>query len=102
MPQCPTALRHVWLDNAWRSLRTRSPAYAAEDQRQDEQDDEYDEQYLGDTRRAGGDPAETEHGGDDGDDEKYGGPVKHDNLHADQRMAGAVTRSALPIRPMQP
>ncbi|MGF6778223.1 hypothetical protein P3T21_003441 [Paraburkholderia sp. GAS334] len=45
-----------------------------------EDHDEDEEQDLCDFSRASGDPAETEDGGDDGDDEENGSITKHEGL----------------------
>jgi hypothetical protein len=49
-----------------------------EDERQRTEDEEYEEQDLRDPGCTGGDPAETEHGGNESDDEEDGGPIEHD------------------------
>jgi membrane protein len=62
-------------------LNNRSRRYAtAEDQRHHSQDQEYHEQDLGHTRGARGEAAETEQRGNQGDHEKHGSPVQHDQF----------------------
>jgi membrane protein len=58
-----------------------SRRYAApEDQGHHRQNQEYHEQDLGHARGAGGEAAETEQRGDQGDHEKNGSPVQHDEF----------------------
>src|SRR5579859_5115517 len=102
MPRLPKRRGILHFGNEYSPLQARPSAYAAKNQRQHEQNDEHDKEYLGDTRRAGGNAAETEYGGDDGDDEKYGGPVEHDiSLRIDE-WPGALVRSAMSIRSVRP
>jgi hypothetical protein len=58
---------------------------AAENQRQHKQHNKYDKQNLGDTSRTGGDTTEAEYGSDDGDNKKYGSPIKHVSLLVEGR-----------------
>src|ERR1700722_4056509 len=67
-----------------RGPRPSDPGSAG-DQRDHRADQEHDEQNLGDTRSASGDAAESQHAGDDRDDEKYNCVVKHKTL--DLRIA---------------
>jgi hypothetical protein len=63
---------------------TRRPlldaAAAVHQQRDDRSDQEHHEQYLCDACGAGGDPAEAENSGNEGNDEKYDGIMQHEKI----------------------
>src|SRR5690606_13210173 len=72
------------------------PEGAAQDGQQ-RQDQEHEEQDLRDPRGAGGDAAEAQYRGDDGDDEENNGVVQHvvsPRMKGDQRLASKKARTS--------